>query len=469
MALGVGAGDVASIVGLGKRLGNWWSAISGDQEFLDLLETDDFEILKRRGIVDLPLFNKRWRGHMRLLANGKPVVFEDQDAKKVLNDFSRFTAIMVCVVASLDTFTTGSISKSILKAVLKELLRATEFGENLLETQYSHRLNAWRSLACLRGVTNEAEKYRQHLLGRNSIWDGLMPSGESVLMKDFLIWLLSGQTDSFITSSSDVAAVGLCLSSLGIDILSVSGPGFAPQNVVTPCQLIYSKDNILKANTNVEKPYRTLFERPLSTTVPLLHPEESIVHYPTSLDMHNQCRHAWNAGRKAASKLGLGVARTEAAFQTKGGVLQDKGELYYAFINRGSESQRVGAEMQEIAVSHSFVVNEELLLELEGCLRRQSPQVLAWLNEQTLYNNKNKEISDPDFHDNEKINAFCIFQSFFMAYYYHLFIKILDTSSLQVKSVRGEWGFRSVEFLIYMRNMVISRNTRGERYLTLTR
>ena len=61
----------------------------------------------------------------RLLANGEPIVFKDNDADKILEKL-RFTVVMICVVTALDTFITLSTITSILESVLKELLRPTE-------------------------------------------------------------------------------------------------------------------------------------------------------------------------------------------------------------------------------------------------------------------------------------------------------------------------------------------------------
>lgn len=51
LALGVGAGDIASIYSLGRRVGDCWTASSGDEDFLRLLDEDELNILKRRGVL----------------------------------------------------------------------------------------------------------------------------------------------------------------------------------------------------------------------------------------------------------------------------------------------------------------------------------------------------------------------------------------------------------------------------------
>jgi len=150
VAIGIGVGDAATIISLAARFGNWWNASSGDNEFLKLLDEDEFNILTRRGLLDLPAFNKRWAKRMRLLANDRPMTIDGIKAENVLGKLSRFTAVMMCIVASLEAFTTWHVVRMLLKDVLKELLRTSDFGEDLLASQYPQRLNAWRSAACVR-------------------------------------------------------------------------------------------------------------------------------------------------------------------------------------------------------------------------------------------------------------------------------------------------------------------------------
>jgi hypothetical protein len=449
IALGVGAGDVATILGLSKRVGNWLSAASGDDEFMSMLDEDEFNILRRRGLIDLPSFNKRWRKEIRLYANGKPTVFKDKDADKVLEQLNQFTAIMVCIVTALDTFTTFSATRTILSNVLKELLRPSAIGEEIMATQYPNRLNSWRSLSCLRSFLIEAGEVRHKLLEKGVILDGLMPVSESKDMEEFLLWLLSGLTEKFTTSSSDIAGFAACLSHLGIDTLSVEGLGYQPRD--TSCRLIYSKSSIVSSQSHRgEASSSEIFKRELLTTVPLLHPEESIVYFPTSLDIHNRCREAWRAGQRAANYVALGVMipKGESYF----GDIEVPDDLRYSFLNRGTEAQRVNVEMQELASAHAFVVNQELLMELQNCLRRVSLETLTWLNLQTSRSDiRGVDITDPVFDDSHRINVYSSFQSFFMGYYYSVFMRVMDTRSLRKQTVEGNWGFRSTDFLTHMR------------------
>jgi hypothetical protein len=86
VGVGISASDATTTISLATRVGNWWNASSGYNEFLALLDEDELNFLRRRGLVDLPAFNKRWRKRMRLLANDRPMTLEAEDAQKVLGN-----------------------------------------------------------------------------------------------------------------------------------------------------------------------------------------------------------------------------------------------------------------------------------------------------------------------------------------------------------------------------------------------
>ena len=56
ISLGFGAGDIATLYTLGRRLGNWLTAPIGDAELLVLFEEDEFELFQRRDIIDINRF-----------------------------------------------------------------------------------------------------------------------------------------------------------------------------------------------------------------------------------------------------------------------------------------------------------------------------------------------------------------------------------------------------------------------------
>lgn len=108
-----------------------------------------------------------------------------------------------------------------------------------------------------------------------------------------------------------------------------------------------------------------------------------------------------------------------------------------------------------MASNLAFVMNQELLEQLNTCLGRESAATLAWLNLLTsdvIYSRDPKrEISDPEFTDSQLVDTFCVFQSFFTGYYYKALLRLVDTRSLKVQTVEGQWGFRSAYLLTHMR------------------
>lgn len=460
VALGVGVGDVYSLITLGQRVGNWWTANSGDREFLALLDQDEFDIIRRKGLIDLRTFNKKWRRQIRLLANGRAMSFQGSDAENVVEDMGRFTAVMVCIVATLDSFAALSVVKRVLRSVLTELLKTTDTGEDLLSSQYASRLNAWRSTACLRGLFIEAQAVRQALIDQEVVMSGYMPLEESTHMSQFLVWLLSNESNLFTTASSDVAGVANCLSKLGIDIISVEGKGF--DSLETPCRVIYSKETLLRDQYQLGLNTNGGFMRQQSISVSIVHPEESISIFPTEIAVHNRCRSAWKSGQQAARFVSLDLVRLEVGEKLPGARLGlgQFSDIYYAFIDRGTECERVSSEVNDLAVAHAPVINNELLTALEQTFEHESSELLTWLSNQTRGEDaKDYDILDPDMLDRVKINAFCAFQSFFMGYYYKIFFRVVDTSSLSLQTVEGSWGFRSPDFLFYVRTRVLSQRS----------
>ncbi|KAH0565505.1 hypothetical protein GP486_001099 [Trichoglossum hirsutum] len=451
VALGVSIGDAAALLSLGQRIGNWLTAESENRDFLRKLDLDEVSIFRRRGLIDIVRFNRLWGSQMTILVNNAPTVFRDEDAEKSLEKLSHFTAIMVCTTAALEAFTLIDVVKFTLKRVLLDLLSTSEYGEDILASSFSKLLNGWRSTAEVRGLSYKARLIRRELLEEGSIVDGLMPRSDSPAMERFLVWLLDGDSDTYTTSSSDVAGVGLCLSKLGIDILGVDGLGERESS--TPCRLKYGQDVISELGTQRAHAPSSLF-RVVSTTVNLKCPEESLIKFPVKLDdTRNRCRRAWTEGGNAARKVACYLKAPDATRP------ESRKDLYFVFINRGSTPDHADDDIYALASTHAFVVNKELLDCLKDTFRHEQPSTLRWLLEQTIdtVGEHAVQILDPKFEDHIKIGAFTVFQAFFMGYYYAIFLRLVDTSMLQLETVDGAWGFRSPEFLCAMRTQCLSK------------
>lgn len=464
ISLGISVGDVATFYGMARRVGNWLTAESGDRNFLSLLDQDELDIIRRKGLIDILRFNKIWGSRMTLLANGGPTSFTGNDAEKNLERFSRFTALMVCIVAALSAFAPSEVVKSVLRKVLLDLFQASEFGEDVLASQYTDRVNAWRSAADVRGLSTEARSKRQQLLRKGVVLDGLMPAGDSPLMVHFLVWLLASNEPNYITPSSDVAGVGVCLSNLGVDVLSVGGLG--GEAASTPCRLDFCPKAAFQSSIsdNVSKVTDVLSRVP-STTISLGNPEESCTKFPTDVRTSNRCRDAWIAGQKAAKY----VACLPMVPDTSS-VDSSSEDLRFVFYNKGLDPVRIRTGIGSLAEAHAFVMNREVCQYLEAVLERESNETVEWLRDQTTESfDTTTQVQNPKFQDIDRINAFTVFQAFFMGYYYRVLLRLVDVSSLQLQVVDGSWGYRNTKFLCNMRTLHLSPDNPREPGILLLR
>lgn len=459
ISVGLAVTDVANLYALGRRVGNWATAPAGDVEFLDLLQSDEFDILRRRGMVDPTRFNARWGDRARLLMNGQPTTLVGNDAAKVVGTLSRFTASMVAIVAALYEFMNYIVLKDVMKRLLKELLRTTEYGEDVLSSQLNDRVNAWRSTAYLRGLNVAAQSHRQDLIAARKVLDGYMPAGEAQVMADFFYWLLSGDTETLTTPSSDVAGVAKVLSKIGFDILSVEGWGEDARD--TACKVVYAPA-LISMEARVTKGFNPKFPnmwfedtanfwREQSTTVSLTQPEESMSTFPISQAASNEARLAWSEGRKVAASVRLQVNTTAATVESE--------DVVYESIDLGTPIGRIRKEVFALAKHHGFCVNAEYCQGLSSIFERTDDSTLVWLHDQSSRRDatyrEHKHITSPEMQDQNKIDAFTIYQAFMLGYYYAVFLPFVDTSALAIQTVSGAWGYRSTEALDVIREHVI--------------
>ncbi|KAE9369889.1 hypothetical protein N431DRAFT_427969 [Stipitochalara longipes BDJ] len=460
VALGVGAGDVATLVTIGRKVGNFLTAASGDQDLLKALDEDEANILKRRGVLDEVRFNQIWGERMTLLANGQATTFDGPLVQQTLGQLPRLTACMVSIIAVLDAYCEVGTVKAIFKQLLLELLRSSENGEELLASELNSRLNAWRSAACVREIHFKCRQLRRELIALQRIQDGVMPIGEARETTRFLYWLLAENSSLFTTSSSDVAGIAHCLSRVGFDILSVSG--IIDEPLETPCRVHFDLNSSISFQTQNNYSLEGLgsFRQP-RTVVPISNPEEAISAFPIEPEIGNWCRQAWKSGRDCAKYVRLQVSAA-----TRNEIYQK--DVIYKISDLGTAPDRVRSEIQELARLGTFIPNREVCVALENVFSRESQDILSFLITQVgntpsrtiviarggpVRIDGSSSISNSDFNDKRKIDAFTAYQSFVMGYYYGIFLSnsVIDTSSLQLNTVDGAWSFRSVTLLKKMK------------------
>lgn len=245
-------------------------------------------------------------------------------------------------------FASSNVVNSILRKVLLELLRTTDYGADVLASQYSHRLNSWRSSAILRGLSGESRQIRRDLLQQNLVIDGLMPADDALHVATFLVWLLAESSEMHMTPSSEIAGIALCLSRLGMDTLAVEGLGVTC--LPTSCQFICTRGSVTKLEYRGPSMDLELLRRVPCTTISLPCPEESLRNFPIDAETANWCRTAWREGSQSA-----GYITCRPLIPAKGLIHHD--HLKYVFYDSSHRLCRVRTEIYYLASGHAFVIN----------------------------------------------------------------------------------------------------------------
>ncbi|KAH8748077.1 hypothetical protein F5882DRAFT_422203 [Hyaloscypha sp. PMI_1271] len=461
ISLGLGISDVVTLTNLGKLAGNWMSASSGDRDLLDMLQEDERNFVLRKGIFDILRFRNHWSRSLRLLSNGRTEMYEGPLAVEALGECDRFTAIMICLTGALNAFNTNSTTLDIVRNLLLRLIDGGPAEEELISSQIRTRVNAWRSAACVRGLTTQIAKTRTLLMNRKSIEDGFMPSGDAPMMVDFLFWLIGETSETYTTSSSDVAGVAYCLTSLGFDTLGVEGlPNIGDDpGRMHPCLLIYNHTPLPKRLSGLVYALPVPERRNVNTVIPLSHPEESVSSFPISTALANRVRTAWKSGAEAGSVVFLQPMTLDYDDIQKAGYDYD---VRYIVASTGSEPPRARTSIHKFASSLSFNVNRELVSALDSVIGELDDDKLEKLHELIVYP-VNRSIGDltVTMEDGDSfIEKFTEFQAFFMGYYYEVLLRLVDTSELELQCVEGMWGFGSNSLLAESQD-IISKSKRS--------
>jgi hypothetical protein len=422
-------------------------------------------------VLDPIRWNQIWGEKMTLLANGTATTYTGPLVKKTLGKLPRITACMVTIISTLDAFAATVTVKIIFKQLLLSLLKSTENGEDLLVSELNSRLNAWRSAGAVRELHFKAQTIRRTLIQSKSIQDGVVPIGEAQEIVRFLYWLLAENDDTFLTASSDIAGIAQCLSETGFDIVSVHG--IFDEQLDTSCKVLFDSGTFLSTQRQPNFVLESLggFRNP-RTVVPIATPEESISAFPIEPAVANRCRQAWKTGKECAQYIKLQVhipAQTDPP----------RSDVSFDIVDLGSPCARERSEVYTLATQQGFVPNSELCQGLEQVMAGEQQDTLAFLIQQLgpplprqflfepgkpLRIKSPGFIGDADFDDKVKINAFTAMQSFFMGYYYGVFLSesLVDTKSLKIRTVDGSWSFRSATLLKRMQRYVSeSKNSKN--------
>jgi hypothetical protein len=270
---------------------------------------------------------------------------------------------------------------------------------------------------------------------------GFMPAAETAEVVEFLHWLLAQETDIFRTSSSDVAAIGCCLSSLSFESLTVQNFGRSSDRE-TNCRLVYDNAPLYNGHGGTAQDgRRKLSPRELSTVVSLTQPEETFSTFPITHEVAQKCRLAWEQGNEAGRSVSLGYNTYYHGWNPP------SGDLTMCFKNTGTSvamlQKRRDPNAWRLVSLLAIFASKEVCDRLTEVVGRESSEAISQVAE---------VLSAPDFDSasldgRDVLDVFTVCQAFFMGYYYRIFSAVVDTSTLEVQTVAGHWGYRSPELL----------------------
>ncbi|KAF2654708.1 hypothetical protein K491DRAFT_758799 [Lophiostoma macrostomum CBS 122681] len=459
VALGLSISDASTIVSLGRRFGNWWTTKTDDVDFLDFLGTDEFTIMTCGGLLDLLAFNKRWGESLHILANGKPQRFElSPDAgNELLGRLSKFTASMLCTVAVLDEFTDFDCLTLTMKLFFEKLLRAHEYGEDLIASQLSVRINGWRSAAVARGITSYCRERRISMIKGGVIQNGSFRHEECLEVAEFFYWLFATKDEVYSTNSSDVVGIALCLTYLGFDTLSIEGYSHA-RNFESASRLIYSQDPIQRKKLEAKYIKRAGGFRYSSTILSLTHPEECVSNFPLDAETATRCRNAWKSGSRAAQSISI------EPISAPHDPIDEYLDLEYRVVDRGEPMQRLdNDDVYAIVERYALAINQDVCTQYASQMRKFHREDIASLVDHEVRENCHPRIGGAHSFRAfgcrvSETNIYCVHQAFFMGYYYTVLLQLVDTDGLDVPMVDGLWGFKNCDGLLAVSTLADSIN-----------
>ena len=287
-------------------------------------------------------------------------------------------------------------------------------------------------------------RVRIDLLNQGLIVQGFMPANETAEVIDFLHWLMVKDSDTYHTSSSDIAAIASCLCFLSFEILKIENFG-RQSDKETPCRLVYSRAPLYNGSSTMLNDTRSMIsKRELSTTVSLTQPEETFSTFPITAETATRCRVAWQQGAEAGESISLRpFAELESSFT--------QNDLIMEFRNQGtkvSKQRRKDSGPWRIASLLAIFSTEEVNVRLAEVLCKENPDTLSQVAN-LIRNSRAPDGSEAGLtiDDSRALEVFTVCQAFFMGYYYQIFSQIVDTSTLEIQTISGCWGYQDATLL----------------------
>ena len=415
------------------------------------METSE-ALLKRKGLIDQGQMESRWAG-IDCIYQGQSIKDSSKTHHQEKQRLSAFSWLMVTLVTALDICMTSSGIKALLMEAFARILTGNKDTEDSLRdslrVQLPLNIETWRSVGCVRGmftvISNAMKRCREDVMQERAVPQ--LNRAEQEEMKDFVIWLMEGKSNTFRALSAMTFAVADSIRQAKVKLRTKGERTYETEPLVLYVQEggVDQTSGIpwIRHYSEYDDPFklkRGIESKAQQIAYACNEPMTMIDTVPTSRKVTNRMEVCWKAGSDAAKKLKL-YGEAQLPFPAES-------EIYYLLDLSDPIRSKFGPELSMLA-THAFPASSQgILLALEELTKGVSSHRLEWLDMHTsLEYLLHRETSFPSRRA-ENMELWLQYQALVFGFYYKLLEPLVSLEFLRSDAYfYGIWGYGSTTFL----------------------
>jgi len=447
LQFGVSLSDVALLLNIGRKIGNWFRVSSNDQELLGSIGEDPEAILKRRGLIEASYMERKWAG-LDFIYEGSCRRNSQTQAKETAAGLSPLSWLMITITTALDFCLPHNSIRALIRRVYVRVLDRDEELEDSLRVLLPTNVESWRSAGSVRSMTTTIAKAlqacRYKLVEENALPQ--LNQAETEEMENFLVWLLEGKSNDFKAMSSMVFAVAVAISKVGVKLRTEGRRSYEAEPFIHYVESNSILDDTLLSNQASESgdPFsqrRGIGHKAQQIAYPRNNPSSMIQAIPADRRTINRMTYYWGLGADAASKMCLQVTQAKLPFYKEA-------EIYYVLENNDVETSNFTKDVIMLAGRAFPDTSEDILLAVEKITEGVKGDRLAWLQQYTAPEYLKKIEASNTCDISENMDLWLHYQALIFGFYYKLIEPLVSFELVQKDAYfRGIWGYGSTTFL----------------------
>lgn len=457
-SVGLGVADVASLIQHGRSFGNFLFTQNNDVELFESLSEVYGVILKRRGLIDPTLMENQWSQNINLIVDGR--ILENESMPKTLKDegYGSFTWLMIVLITGVDVCL---LSHQVLELLIEVFVVAlqrddAEHVRESLEALLNTNIRSWRSSGCFLGMvaplTAAIKDSRMEIVGHRNV--PLLTRSERVELRDFVLWMLQGQSTRYRLVSATLYSLAEAFSRLGI-LIRV---GFPKAELEALPTVSYAGSGDTDFSDALHSDLVRSGSSTKSSWVPARRiaylagkPSEMIESFPRPVILKNAMAKWWHRGMEAGDKVKI----------TSSAPFRMTNKIHYSVSSFDECTSRWRGDLTTWSDEHFPVDSETLLRTLCDFNEGLSSQMQKWIRDSARPGSEIDDLSNT--YTDEQLDLFLCYQSLVFGYWYKLLEPLVT-----MEYVRNEvyfysvWGFRDTYLLVLLRTLATKFRTRHD-------